>query len=141
MRNISRVEMEIKIACATFGSDRVQWARDYSWIRILRWETPPTINRPRTNILVIVPENYGYGEPFKDCFVDEGLEVWEEGRRRWVRIPHYFPAPAGVNEYYEEGWRYLCVHQMIWNPSRDNIITYLNQVYTFLSDPFRDWEE
>lgn len=93
-------------------------------------------------MLIIIPESYGHGEPLKDSFVDPDLKIWHEGQ--WKDIPHYFPQMGSLaqrfQEQYGKNWRYMCLHQKQWNPKQDSILSYLNQVYTYLSNPFL-WED
>lgn len=139
MRNIGRINAEIKLLMDNYEHQQIRWAADYSWIRIIKFKMPGNINFKTSEVLIIVPENYGYGEPFKDCFIKYGLRVWHPAQHQWVEIPHYFDKENGVNKYYNKDWRYMCIHQEGWIPEKDNIIKYLNQVYTFLCNPFRDW--
>jgi len=139
MRNIGRLNAEIKFLMAYYGQQQIWWPDNYSWIRIEKFKMPCNINSVSSEVLVIVPENYGYGEPYKDCFIKAGLRVWHPTQYHWVEIPHYFDKENAVNKYYDKNWRYMCIHQDGWNPAKDNIMTYLNQVYTFLCNPFRDW--
>ena len=141
MRNIGRLNAEIKFLMAYYGQQQIWWPDNYSWIRIEKFKMPCNINSVSSEVLVIVPENYGYGEPYKDCFIKAGLRVWHPTQYHWVEIPHYFDKENAVNKYYDKNWRYMCIHQDGWNPETDNIMTYLNQVYTFLCNPFRDWNK
>lgn len=142
MRNISRLNAEIKLLCTRYGEENVTWARDYSWVKIDGVELPATLNKTHTNILILIPENYGYGEPIKDCFIDPEIKIRYRGE--WREIPHYFPDNPFRNSkfkaQYGRNWRYMCLHQRGWDPKRDTILGYLNQLYTYLSDPFR-WED
>jgi len=90
----------------------------------------------------MIPDNYGHGVPLRECYIDPGIRIWHKGE--WREIPHYFD---GSNTYSPNreiagrNWRYLCIHAEKWK-SEDNIFTFLNQIYTFLSDPFNPiWEK
>jgi len=141
MRNIKRLNAEIKALCLYYGEENVSWAPNYDWVRVTGFPLPSCINKERNNVLIIIPEGYGYGEPLKDLFVDPDLKIWRNGRLK--EIPHYFPKMGELaqrfQEQYGKNWRYMCLHQKGWDPKRDSILSYLNQVYTYLSDPFR-WE-
>ncbi len=140
MRDIGLLSGEIALARAML-KDKVVWAPDYSWIGIDGFNLPPSMSQPATRVLVIVPENYGYGEPYKDCFIDPGLRVRHPVSGQWVEVPHYFDRNGLRHATYARGWRYMCIHQNEWRRGRDNICAYLKQVYTYLSNPFWTWEE
>lgn len=145
MREIRRIQAEIKLLEMEYGSENVLWARNYSWLNILKYRLPPQYNREITPIIVPVPEHYGNGSPYMDFFVGSGLRLLHSGG--WVVVPHYYEKfpysrldDKFVLELKENGWSYLCVHPEKWT-QEDNIFTFLNQVYVFLCDPFRDWEQ
>jgi len=145
MRDIDRIKAEIKLLEGEYGPERIVWAPDYSWIEIGNWKLPPKYNATQVGILVLVPEQYGYGAYYRDFFVPHGLRVRHDGD--WTRLPHYFDKfPYWslvknnlVSELQRQGWSYVCVHPEHWSSS-DNIATFLTHVYTFLSNPFADWE-
>lgn len=144
MRDIRRLNAEMKLAQAVYGPEAVEWASDFSWVMIYDLKLPSTVNRSHSNVLVLVPEGYGYGPPYRDAFLSPGLLI--KRGRRWVKLPHYFDQfpyrslPKGrIQELKKKNWAYICLHQARWDAS-SNILTFLEQIYTFLSDPFR-WEE
>ena len=139
-RNIRRIQAEIALLCQVLGEEAVTWSPDYSWVMIEGVKLPPNYNKKVTNVLILIPENYGYGEPLQDLFVDPNLKIIVDGKEK--DIPHYFPnRNSGVakrfRKHYGKNWRYLCLKQERWDPKRDHLLGYLNQLYTFLSDPFR----
>lgn len=144
MRDVRRLNAEMKLAQAAYGADAVYWASDYSWVMVYDFPLPGNMNQAETNVLVLVPESYGYGPPYRDGFLSPGLLVQDRGE--WQELPHYFPrypyssldAPL-VQELKRKHWAYICLHQSRWDPS-SNIVTFLNQIYAFLSDPY-GWEE
>lgn len=143
MRNVSRLNAELKVLIEVFGKEAVTWAFNYDWVRIDGVPLPPNLNKPRTNLLILIPENYGHGEPLKDVFVDPDLRIRRNGQ--WVEIPHYFPDMRGpmarkFERLYGRNWRYLCLHQARWDPQRDSLLGYVQQIYVYLSDPFA-WGE
>jgi hypothetical protein len=145
MRDTNRIKAEIKLLEEEYGAERIAWASDYSWIKIEKWKLPPKYNATQINVLVLVPDKYGYGLAYRDFFVPEGLQIRNNGS--WTKIPHNFDRfpyqnlleSNLVNELQRNGWSYQCLHPEHWSSS-DNIITYLSQVYTFLSDPFAPWK-
>ena len=143
LRDVNRIRAEIKLLEAAYGRDSVVWSPDYSWIMVQDWRLPPEYNSDRVNIIILVPDQYGYGPSYNDCFVPAGLRIRQEDR--WTSLPHYFEKFAFVrsqlvNELQRQGWSYVSVHPTHWGPS-SNITTFLTQVYTFLSAPFADWDE
>jgi len=145
MRDTDRIKAEIKLLEEEYGAERIAWASDYSWIKIEKWKLPPKYNAAQINVLVLVPDKYGYGLAYRDFFVPDGLRIKHNGS--WTKIPHNFDRfpyqnlleSNLVNELQRNGWSYQCLHPEHWDSS-DNIITYLSQVYTFLSDPFAPWK-
>jgi len=144
MRDISRLNAEVQLLQGVFGPERVWWSPDYRWIYIDGFQLPPNLNQRETEVLIFVPENYGYGQPYQYLFVAPALKVWHQGRLR--EFPHYFKRfpyrgmeEARVQELLDKGWTYLCVHQKKWDPN-SNVLTFLEQARLLLSDPFRDWE-
>jgi hypothetical protein len=138
-RNIRRIETEIELLCKVFGEEAVTWSPDYSWVMVQGVKLPPKYNKRATNVLILIPENYGYGEPLQDLFVDPDLKIIVNGKPE--DIPHYFPKRGSglakrFQKQYGKNWRYLCLKQEQWDPKRDHLLGYLNQLYTFLSDPF-----
>ena len=75
MRNIGRINAEIKLLMAHYGQQQIRWAADYSWILNKEFKMPGNINYTTSDVLIIVPKNYGYGEPYKDCFIKTALRV------------------------------------------------------------------
>lgn len=143
MRNNARLNAELKVLAEAFGEEAVAWAPNYDWVRIEGVPLPANLSKPRTNLLIIIPENYGHGEPLKDAFVDPDLRISRNGE--WMDIPHYFPDMMGpiarrFEKQYGKNWRYLCLHQAAWDPQRDSLLGYVQQIYVYLSDPFA-WEE
>jgi len=146
IRDSHRINAEIKLLEQEYGAERIVWPPDYSWIMLKNWKLPPEYNATQVNIIVPVPDHYGNSNvPYHDFFVPNTLRLRHNGD--WVRIPdHYFdrfPYSQGiqsemVSELERQDWAYVCVHPEHWT-SVDTIITFLSQVYTFLSDPFRNW--
>lgn len=144
MRDIRRLNAEMKLAQTVYGPDAVEWAPDFSWVMIYDLKLPRNANQSHSNALVLVPESYGYGPPYRDAFLSPGLLIKQEGK--WVKLPHYFEQfpyrslpQRMVQDLKKKNWAYICLHQSRWDAS-SNILTFLEQIYTFLSDPF-GWEE
>ncbi len=140
MRNHTRINAELKLLCRIYGNRRVDWAPDYSWVLVKDVRLPKGLNRTASDMLIMIPDGYGYGVPLKELYVDPQLRIWHQGT--WREIPHYFDGdqPYSPNPLARErDWRYLCLHAEKWGP-RDNILTFLDQVFTFFSDPFYPWK-
>jgi len=155
VRNIQRLNTEMSLLCMNYrhiGDESlvsqdyraawkhlVTWAKDYSWVEIKSVRLPRGLNMPFSDMLVMIPGQYGYGIPLKELYVDPDLRIWCGGE--WVEIPHYFDGNKKYSpneKVRESNWRYLCLHSTKWAPG-DSICTFLKQVYTYLSDPFR-WD-
>ena len=137
-RDIERIKIELTLLEKEYGEEAVTWAHDYSWVAVDTFRLPPGYNRRSTSILILFPEQYGTGAGFRDFFVQVGL------RHQRGMLPHFFERyPYGdrdnafVAELKSKGWAYVCLHQDAWTP-RDTILTYLTQVYTWMSDPFTE---
>jgi len=145
VRDINRLRTEISLLERNYGAGNVQWPQDFGWIYVNRFLLPPgKYNQSACKALVLVPEHYGYGVPYTDFFVSQGILVQHGGN--WHSLPHYFDRfpyrhlkDNFVSELQSQGWSYLCLHPERWRQS-DSILTFLVQAYTFLSDPFRDWD-
>jgi molybdopterin/thiamine biosynthesis adenylyltransferase len=79
------VTRDVRLLTARFGEDAVVWAADYSWITVAGFSLPPGLDARSTNLLVMVPDGYGYGVPYRELYVDPGLRVWHEGA--WREFP------------------------------------------------------
>jgi hypothetical protein len=131
-RNLHRLNAELLLLEQAYGEVRVSWPASYQWVMIQDYPLPLGYNKPTTNLIVIIPENYGYGPALQYCFVDRDL------RRNGHLLPHYFlegDVAPGASQFYQKDWAFLCVHPEKWDPKRHNILTYLRQVDLFLSDP------
>ena len=139
MRHIARITAEITKLREIFGEARVVWAPDYSWVQLLEVPLPPGLTLAASDMLLVIPDRYGYGMPLRELYVDPGLRVRREGK--WVEIPHYFDRQDGYSpnrQMPSRNWRYLCLHNTQWKTT-DSIFTFLQQVRLFLSAPFR-WD-
>jgi len=145
-KDIDRIRAEIKLLEEVYSRERIVWSPDYSWIMIEDWRLPPKYNATHVSIIILVPDQYGYGPSYRDFFVPKGLQTRNNGG--WTSLPHYFDRypyqnlleSELVSELQRQGWSYVCVHPEHWNSS-DNITTFLTQVYTFLSNPFVSWDK
>ncbi|HOF41466.1 MAG TPA: E2/UBC family protein [Candidatus Hydrogenedentes bacterium] len=138
-RDIRRLNAELQLLMTMYGNDRVSWPRTQNWVMIRDFPLPAGWNFKTSDIVVILPDNYGFGEPLKHCFVDPALRFLHNGN--WKKIDHYFDSERGYTphpEFNAKGWRYLCLHMKTWTPD-SWVQTYLDAITTFLSDPFAGW--
>jgi hypothetical protein len=140
-RNVSRINEELRLLVAKYGDNQVHWLATLEWVLILNWSLPAGWSRPVTNLVVFLPDNYGFGGPLRDCVIDPGLKFCEDGE--WVEPPHYYGGekkymPESLKKFANKDWRYLCVHAESWKP-QDSIFTYLELLQLYLSNPNYDW--
>jgi len=144
MRDYQRLTQEIRILERRFGRNKVFWDSLDRWVMVEDFPLPPGLNRRRTNVIVVIPENYGNGDFLRDLFVDPDLQAYNRSTGRYECIPHYhvlYPYEAKAlslglpEDWQKKGWQYLCLH--LYGGS---LQTYLNTLYKFLNEPFRDWQ-
>lgn len=146
MRDEARLRWELKDLEQEFGRDRVFWHRSYEWLCIKSWPLPRNLNRASTEIIVLLPPNYGHGDKIRDAFIDPEIRALNPRTGRYEELPHYYKeypyaklSFADKHAWREKGWQYICIHALCNGP-RANIRNYLNHVYKFLAEPFRDWQ-
>jgi len=140
-RNIGRINEELRLLIAKYGDGQVHWWDTLEWILISNWLLPVGWSRATTNLVVFLPDNYGFGAPLRDCVIDPGLKFCEDGE--WVEPPHYYGGekkymPESLKDLANRDWRYLCVHGESWKP-QNSIFTYLESLQLYLSNPNYDW--
>jgi hypothetical protein len=138
-RNIKRLNAELKLLVDRYGNNRVYWPRAQDWVMIHDFELPKGWKPEATDIVVLLPNNYGHGEPLRDCFVNPGLRFHHKGK--WVEINHYFDKANGYStdkRFSAKDWRYLCLHMQEWKPE-SWIQSYLDIITTYLSNPYHPW--
>ena len=142
-RNTGRINDELRLLTAKYGDHQVYWPPNAEWIWIRDWILPAGWSSPTTDLIVFLPDTYGFGIPLRDCVVNAGLRFNVGGR--WVVPEHYFDGenaymPPSLEGLGKKDWRYLCVHAESWDP-HDSIFTYLETLQLFLSNPIYDWNE
>lgn len=145
-RDITLLNGEIAMAQKRFGPQRIRWGKNYLWVMIYEFPLPPgKYNQAHTNLLVLVPENYGYGQPYRDAFVSPGLKARHRGYDE--DLPHYYDrypysrgdVQAQADELVRKGWAYICLHQSCWKRGHDHLLSFLDQLYVFLDNIF-EWD-
>lgn len=145
--NKKRFAKDIKMTEMQYGLDKVRWAKDLSWVRINNFELPDNFKQSFTNILILVPANYGYGGLFRDIFIDPDLEVLAKDGKTYEKLGkhlHYFEqypyqsmTEQMKNEFKKNNWGYLCLHDQ--NPE-SRIVDYLFKVRLYLGNIHKDWQ-
>lgn len=126
-RDIKRLNKDIMFLCNKYGNHKVFWPKDGSWIIIKGFPLPANFRQKTTNILILVPDNYGYGGCYRDIFIDSDLELLDkEGKtyRKFGRDIHgYDVIPYGhiskelKAKLKNNRWYYLCLHDKNPNSS------------------------
>jgi hypothetical protein len=138
-RDHRRINGELRLLLAAYGEKRVDWTPSQEWVRILDWALPAGYNCPVTDLLVHVPDHYGLNVPLRESYIDAGIRY--RSNDEWIEIPHYFDGAGRYSprpEIRGKEWRYLCLHMRAWSPS-SSLLTYINALYTFLSNPLFPW--
>lgn len=146
-KDIGRFNNDIRMACGAFGDQHVFWPKDASYVKIDQFPLPGNFRYPRTNIIIIIPENYGYGGCFRDIFLDPDLELLDKDGRSFRRLSGdihgfrkypYSSMSDGMKEIFvRRNWFYLCLHD---KDSKSCIVNYLYKVNLFLANPYKDWK-
>ena len=146
--DIHRMNAEIRMLQNHFGQDSLLWHPDYRWVMVKGFPLPEGLNRTATAIVVLIPEQYGYGAPLRDAFIDPKLTARNPEKGCYEKIPHYFKEYPYTRielgskaEWTKKGWQYICIHKKKVAGNGSGILSYLKSVYIFLSNPFHDWEE
>lgn len=121
--NQSRVAFEVDLLSQAFGYHNVVCASAFQWIKLNRFDLPrDKFNFPYTNVLLILPHDYGYGTGLEELYFDSTLRF-----RNGNQLPHYYQSnPYNRKDYSLDGWHYYCIHPT-WH-SDDNILTFLNLI-------------
>lgn len=146
--NKTRFVMDMQIAEEKYGKHNIKWAADYSWIRVDDFELPENFKQTHTNILILVPANYGYGGCYRDIFINNGLELLSKDGNFYEKLGthlHYyekFPYPWMTEEKKKEikdkQWGYLCLHDQ--NPN-SGLVNYLYKADLFLGNIHKEWKK
>ena len=146
-KNINRLVKDLKMTIEAYDKNKIFWASDYSWIEIKDFKLPHNFKKQYTNILILIPDNYGYGGTFNDIFIDTGLEVLDKEGRKYETLDsrlHFFgeyPYNRMSKEMRQElvrkKWGYLCIHDK--NPE-STILNYLFKVRLYLENIHKDWD-
>jgi len=134
--NTPRVNEELRLL-ESVAPGKVDWTEDLKFVRIRDYRLPAGYHPGTTNVLIVVPENYGFGVPLRESYIDPNIRLMKDGE--WVEIPHYFDSDKTFSRTKRarlKGWRYMCVEFNRWNPG-DTFLTYLDGLRLFLSDPYR----
>jgi len=144
VRDTARINREIMELNREFGNDRVFWPRSLQWAFVKDWPLPRGLTKAATNVIIIIPENYGNGGVLRDSFIDPDLKALNPATDDYQEIPHYYKiypyqqlSLGTKEEWAEKRWRYICLHEQNMHFS---IMRYLIHLYKFLAEPFKDWK-
>ena len=145
-RDIKRFNIDVMMASRACGTNNVFWPQDMSWIRINNYELPSNFRERYTNILILIPENYGYGGCFRDIFINPDLELLDRDGKTYRKmdsdihgfreIPYFSVSPDFKSLLADRNWFYLCLHD---KDPKSSIVNYLYKIRLFLSNPYKDW--
>ena len=138
-KNVARINRELHYLLSEYGEARVYWPPAHQWVMIQDFPLPRGWSPSKTDIVILIPDNYGNGAPLRDCFVDADLRFRHNGK--WQKIGHYFDTPGGYtvdSEFRDIGWRYLCLHMQDWRPEY-TFFSYLKVIRVYLSNPYHSW--
>lgn len=145
-KDIIRFNNDIRMVCGVFGQRNITWTKDASCIRIAQFPLPNNFRQRYTNLLVLVPENYGYGGCFRDIFLAPDLDLLTRDRKNYRRLDtdihgfRRYPYSAITDEikevFIKNNWFYLCLHD---KDPKSSILNYLYKVNLFLSNPYKNW--
>lgn len=148
MRDHARLNAEIGLLKQHFGEDRVYWDSQGRWVMIKEWPLPDGLSKKKSHVIVLIPEKYGNGDPLRDAFIDPDIKAYKPQEKQYEKIPHYFAKYpyaklilGSKDKWQQKGWQYICLHQKNGARNRASIMNYLTDLYKFLAEPFRDWEE
>lgn len=146
-RDIIRLTIGMKFAEKAYGARNIEWSRDFSWIYVDNFTLPENFRTRSTNILVLVPENYGYGGCYRDIFIDPDLELLDREGRTYRKLDSElhgfleFPYASMTTEQKQlfrgRDWFYLCLHDL---DAEGSLTSYLEKVKLYLGNPYKDWK-
>ena len=150
-RDIRRLTIGIKFAEKKYGATNIEWAKDISWIRIHDFKLPENFRQKYTNMLILVPENYGYGGCLKDTFINADLELLDRQGKSYTsfdskvdpifhgyrEFPYSSMTSEQKNIFSGRNWFYLCLHDL---DADGSLTSYLEKVQMYLGNPYKDWK-
>jgi|TARA_Y100000031_G_scaffold22696_1_gene23816 hypothetical protein len=150
MKDRGRLNAEIQILIRHFSEARVYWESQGNWVMIKKWLLPSGLTKKKSHVMVLIPGNYGNGDPLRDSFIDPDIKAYNGDKGQYENIPHYFARYPytklklimGTKEdWQKKGWQYICLHDTRDTQNRTSILNYLTHLYKFLAEPFRDWRK
>jgi hypothetical protein len=146
-RNLRRFAKDMDLAIRQYGSNKVSWAKDVSWIHVKDFQLPDNFRQSRTDILILVPDNYGYGGCYRDNFIETDLELLDRDGHSYRMLssdihgfreyPYSSMSESMKKILRDRGWFYLCLHDK--NPE-SSLVNYLYKVRLYLGNPYKDWK-
>lgn len=146
-RDIRRLTIAIRFAEKKYGSHNLQWPQDYSWIYVAGLNLPDNCRQAQSDVLILVPENYGYGGCLRDVFIRPDLELLDRDGGSYRKLDtdlhgyREFPySSMNANQkkiFRERSWAYLCLHDL---DPEGSLTSYLDKVKMYLGNPYKDWK-
>ena len=134
MATVQAIKRDIIFAQELFSSQNVIWPRTLSWLRIKNYRLPPYYSEARTDLLVIMPPQYGIVNiPLQEFYMTRGLKI--KTGKGWRNIPHYYS--GSYNKFSKQGWAWYCIHPKSWEET-DSILTFIKLIDMLLENPFKE---
>lgn len=147
-KKVRRFKTDLKILCEEYGRERIFWPDDASWVMVAGFNLPQNFKQTQTNILILIPDNYGYGGCFEDNFIDPHLQLLDKSGKKYRKLSSdihgfrkcpYSRIPDRLKEeLMKKDWLYLCVHD---TDPQSSLSNYLFKVNLYLSNPYKDWSK
>lgn len=146
-RNIQRLNEDLRLAQKKLGAEKIFWPKDGAWIQIKEFELPSNFSQKDTSLLILVPENYGYGGCWRDVFIDPNLKLLDRDGKSYRKLdrkihgfmeyPYESMSEERKKTFIKQDWFYLCLHDL---NSKSSIVGYLFKIKLFLGNPYKDWD-
>lgn len=130
MRNLKRIEVEIRILERLFGIHNVSYADDGSWIKISNYKLPRTeceYSLDSITLQIIIPKEYD-NIAISEVYVDSDLMIRK--KNRFVVPPHIGNEQDAIGK----GYLWLCFH-----PAEEfiGLLDFINILKTYFTNPFK----
>lgn len=117
-KHLCRLRMAYRYAVSRDGRILILWVKNFL--------LPPGYNRPETEVVIHVPENYPVTPPGRNVFLSRGLRF----RERQLAHLH-----ANRHTKVPGDWRWYCLTMTNWDPMKDDFVSFLEYVRSDLTDP------
>lgn len=130
MRNLRRLELEIRVLEKLFDYNNISYPSDGGWIKISKYELPQTrviYNRSMITVQIKIPEHYD-NVGVSEVFINRGLKV--KRGFRWRKLPH---THDDQKEAVGKGYIWLCFEDL---KSFIGLLDLINTLKLYFTDPF-----